>query len=70
MLGRGLRRVYHTQPLIPISEIKAELAKLSGGSVKLARNESSGIAELTLDYPESKNALSGSMMVELEESIQ
>lgn len=70
MLGRSIRRAYHRQPLTPISEIKTELAKLSGGSIKLSKNERSGIAELVLNYPESYNALTGSMMAELDETLE
>lgn len=61
-------RPYSTQPLPSISQIKAEFSKLKGGTVDLAK-EDSGLAKLVLNYPSNCNALTGSMMVELEEAV-
>ncbi|XP_061185548.1 ethylmalonyl-CoA decarboxylase-like [Saccostrea echinata] len=40
------------------------------GQVMLQQNDTSGIAVVTLDNPGKKNALSGSMMVQLEEIVK
>lgn len=40
------------------------------GRVTLQQDDSSGIAMVTLDNPGKKNALSGSMMAEIEKIIQ
>ncbi|XP_075937586.1 ethylmalonyl-CoA decarboxylase isoform X1 [Anarhichas minor] len=49
-------------------EITGKLQAFPGGSVDLLKQES-GIAVLTINYPSRMNAVSGSMMVELEERV-
>jgi enoyl-CoA hydratase/carnithine racemase len=61
------RRQYYTGPVVPLDQIKEELAAVGGGggSVDLVKDDRTGIARLTLNSPKSCNALSGSMMVRL-----
>ena len=61
-------RGYHNKP-VSIVEVKNELRMYTGGSVDLVKH-SSGVAELVLNYPESCNALSGSMVVDLDDAVE
>ncbi|KAG9493531.1 hypothetical protein GDO78_001434 [Eleutherodactylus coqui] len=62
------RSLYNSSHGFNESEVKRKLAELSGGSVKLCKGEN-GIAELGISNSSRKNALSGTMMLELEERI-
>lgn len=62
------RSLYNSSHGLNESEIKKKLAPFSGGSVKLFKGEN-GIAELCINNPCRKNALSGTMMFELAERI-
>lgn len=53
-----------------ISDIEEWLSTFKGGRVTLSTNESSGIAEITLDHPNKRNAMSGMMMVQLGEIVK
>ena len=80
LLQRGVRlaaaaisrpRPYYTGPVVPLQQIKEELAGLGGGgSVDLVKDDKTGIARLTLNSSKSCNALSGSMMVQLADVIE
>lgn len=48
-----------------VDQARAKLSSLGHGQVLLEKDPSSGIAVVTLDHQEKKNALSGSMMVQL-----
>lgn len=50
--------------------IGQRLNEYKGGSVQLTKDENTGIALLCLNYPERKNALSGTMMVQLRQAIE
>ncbi|XP_075720373.1 ethylmalonyl-CoA decarboxylase [Rhinoderma darwinii] len=62
------RSLYNSSHGFNETEIKSKLAQFSGGSIKLCKGEN-GIAELCVNNPSRKNALSGIMMLELEERI-
>ncbi|XP_071528270.1 ethylmalonyl-CoA decarboxylase-like isoform X2 [Panulirus ornatus] len=48
-----------------ISKARDKLKSLGEGQVKLIKDETSGIATITLEHEQKKNALSGHMMVQL-----
>lgn len=48
-----------------LDQIKEEMRHFGGGSVDLNKDDSTGIARLTLNSPQFCNALSGGMMVQL-----
>eukprot|EP00918_Siedleckia_nematoides_P104109 GHVU01227078.1.p1 GENE.GHVU01227078.1~~GHVU01227078.1.p1 ORF type:complete len:303 (+),score=30.58 GHVU01227078.1:101-1009(+) len=50
-------------------EEKDFLSQFRGGSVDLKLDNSAGLAHLVLNHPEKKNALSGSMMIELRDAV-
>lgn len=50
--------------------IAEKLSLYKGGSVDLTQDAQSGIAQIRLNYPERKNALSGTMMVQLRAAIE
>jgi len=52
-----------------IQEMKAELSAYTGGAVDLVKHDT-GIAELVLNYPESCNALTGRMVVDLDLAVE
>ncbi|KAG8582656.1 hypothetical protein GDO81_008151 [Engystomops pustulosus] len=62
------RSLYNSSHGFNETEAKRALALHSGGSVNLHKGQN-GIAELCLNNPSRKNAISGSMMLELEEQI-
>ena len=53
---------YHTGPTEPLSQTKEFLRDYKGGSVDLEKKEN-GIADIVLNHPERRNALSGKMLV-------
>ena len=53
---------YHTGPTEPLSQTKEFLRNYKGGSVDLEKKEN-GIADIVLNHPERRNALSGKMLV-------
>ncbi|XP_077430972.1 ethylmalonyl-CoA decarboxylase [Vanacampus margaritifer] len=61
-------RVY-TEMDFDQEEIKAKLLGFPGGSIDLSKQDESGIAILTINNPSHMNALSGTMMVQLEEKV-
>jgi len=58
----------HTDKRKSQDEIKMFLKDYHGGSVDLVKKDN-GIAHLVLNHPERRNALSGSMMVDLAEAV-
>ncbi|XP_044146148.1 ethylmalonyl-CoA decarboxylase [Bufo gargarizans] len=62
------RRLYNSSHGFNETEAKKKLAQWSGGSINLCKGEN-GIAELCINHPSRKNAISGSMMLELEERV-
>lgn len=42
--------------------VRLQFSELSGGSVDLIMDKESGIAKITLNHPEKKNALSGNLL--------
>jgi len=52
-----------------LDSIKLFLSGYKGGSVDLVKQEN-GIAHLVLNHPERRNALSGSMMVDLADAVE
>ncbi|XP_034256880.1 ethylmalonyl-CoA decarboxylase-like [Thrips palmi] len=53
-----------------LSDIERWLSTFEGGQVILCKNEKSGVAEITLDHPNKRNAMSGLMMVQLGEIVK
>jgi len=53
-----------------IEEICEQFSQYGGGSVDLNLDDSTGIATITLNHPERRNALSGKMMTELWSVVQ
>lgn len=51
------------------NEIRNELKSYPGGSVDLTKDEQSKIATICLNYPEKKNALTGTMLINLMDII-
>jgi len=51
------------------ADARAHLGKFGGGSIDLLFDHDTGMASLVLNRPEKKNALSGSMMVELSDAV-
>ncbi|XP_026148773.1 ethylmalonyl-CoA decarboxylase [Mastacembelus armatus] len=71
--SRLLRRqshdcVYSSIHGFNLQEVRAKLQAFPGGSIDLLKQDS-GIAVLTINNPSRMNALSGSMMVDLEEKV-
>ncbi|KAL8615104.1 hypothetical protein ACOMHN_009180 [Nucella lapillus] len=52
-----------------LADIRQHLQQYQAGSVELSKDADTGIAVLTLNNPSRKNALSGSMMVELSDHV-
>lgn len=52
-----------------LADIREQLGKYKSGTVELQKNSSTGLAVITLNNPGKKNALSGSMMVELADHV-
>ncbi|KAL4236297.1 enoyl CoA hydratase domain-containing protein 1 [Mactra antiquata] len=74
--GVGLKRrpKYHGltktwQCSCTYSKIIEQLRQHPGGSVDLLKDNNTGIATITINNPEKKNAISGKMMVDLEECV-
>ncbi|KAM4040166.1 ethylmalonyl-CoA decarboxylase [Anomaloglossus baeobatrachus] len=62
------RSLYNSSHGFNETEVKKKLAQYSGGSIVLCKGEG-GIAELCMNNPSRKNAMTGTMMLELEERI-
>ncbi|KAJ9574050.1 hypothetical protein L9F63_008576 [Diploptera punctata] len=60
---------YYTGPETAHDEIRKMLLRSPGGQVDLIQNEDTGIATLCLNHPDKRNAISGKMMVDLENAI-
>jgi len=56
-------------PEFSFEECKTHLSQYSGGSIDLKLNEANGIATLTINHVPKKNAITGLMMVQLEEAV-
>lgn len=67
-LGYQLSVAHLFSETIP-DNVRLQFSELSGGSVDLIMDKESGIAKITLNHPEKKNALSGKMIVDLVEII-
>ncbi|XP_070196391.1 ethylmalonyl-CoA decarboxylase-like [Littorina saxatilis] len=66
----GLRTVESVRQLSSqLAEIREQLGQYRAGSVDLTKNNDTGVAIITLNNPQRKNALSGSMMVELADHV-
>ncbi|KAK7487538.1 hypothetical protein BaRGS_00021240, partial [Batillaria attramentaria] len=52
-----------------LQDIRSQLMRYQAGTVELTKDSDTGIAVLTLNNPGKKNALSGSMMVELADHV-
>ena len=61
-------RCYHNGPKSSLSDCKVFLNQFQGGSVDLIKK--GNIAHLVLNHPERRNAMSGSMMVQLLERVE
>eukprot|EP00092_Neocalanus_flemingeri_P027629 GFUD01029982.1.p1 GENE.GFUD01029982.1~~GFUD01029982.1.p1 ORF type:complete len:293 (+),score=84.77 GFUD01029982.1:119-997(+) len=59
----------HTGPKQSIEDIKLFLKDYQAGSVDLIK-QANGIAHLILNHPERRNALSGSMMVDMLDAVE
>ncbi|XP_073529306.1 ethylmalonyl-CoA decarboxylase [Phyllobates terribilis] len=62
------RSLYNSSHGFNEAEVMKKLAQYSGGSVLLRKGDD-GIAELCMNNPSRKNAITGTMMIELEEWI-
>ncbi|XP_021922117.1 ethylmalonyl-CoA decarboxylase-like isoform X1 [Zootermopsis nevadensis] len=60
---------YYNGPEIATAEIRKRLLQSRGGCVDVVKNEDTGIATLCLNNPERRNAISGSMMVDLADAV-
>nr|CAD7572482.1 unnamed protein product [Timema californicum] len=52
-----------------MAEIRQSLQQYKGGSIDLTLDDDTSIATLCLNHPEKKNAISGQMMADLEDSV-
>ncbi|XP_075232917.1 ethylmalonyl-CoA decarboxylase-like [Lycorma delicatula] len=60
---------YYSGAEQPVEEIREFLGKFEGGKIDLTLNNENGIAKLVLNNPSHRNAITGRMMVELEEAV-
>nr|CAD7443467.1 unnamed protein product [Timema bartmani] len=58
-----------TFPESSMAEIRHSLQQYKGGSIDLTLDDDTSIATLCLNHPEKKNAISGQMMADLEDSV-
>ncbi|XP_041044524.1 ethylmalonyl-CoA decarboxylase isoform X1 [Carcharodon carcharias] len=65
---RGLS-VYTSVYRMNEDDIKQKLQQFSGGSIDLQKDQN-GIATLIINHPERKNAFSGTMMIDLRDSVE
>jgi len=56
---------YYNGPETDVEEICQQFSQFEAGKIELTQDQDSGIATITINHPERKNALSGSMMVQL-----
>lgn len=53
----------------PIEVLRREFSSIGNGKIGLFKDEATGVATLTFDHPERKNALSGAMMAQFSDII-
>ncbi|CAL4182720.1 unnamed protein product [Meganyctiphanes norvegica] len=63
-------RLYQSLSKSTLNEAIEKLKPLKGGHISLVKDEASGIATITLEHAEKKNALSGQMMVEFADIVE
>ncbi|KZS12982.1 Uncharacterized protein APZ42_022248 [Daphnia magna] len=56
---------HYAGPDTSVSVICDQFSKFEGGKVELTKDDKSGVAVIKINHPERRNALSGSMMVNL-----
>ena len=56
---------HYSGPETSIEDICGQLVKYEGGKVDLHQDDSTGIATITINYPEKRNALSGTLFFDL-----
>jgi len=56
---------HYNKPETDIKEICQQFSKFEGGKIELTKDADTGIATITINHTERKNALSGVMMVQL-----
>ncbi|EFX63258.1 hypothetical protein DAPPUDRAFT_335707 [Daphnia pulex] len=56
---------HYAGPETPVITISEQFSKFEGGKIELVKDNESGLAVLKINHPERRNALSGSMMVDL-----
>ncbi|GAB1608407.1 ethylmalonyl-CoA decarboxylase-like [Argonauta hians] len=66
VMSNGSFHCIHSLP----ESTRTKFTKYSGGSVDLSKDEDSGIAQITLNQPQYKNAFSGKMMIDLYDIIE
>lgn len=65
LFSSGIRKVIRRNYAQGAGDFRATLMKITGGSIDLTKDNSTGIAKIKLNHPDRKNALSGAMMCEL-----
>lgn len=50
---------HYSGPETPIQDICEQFSKYQGGKIELSKDEESGVATITINHPERRNALSG-----------
>lgn len=64
-MAHGERWVHHySGPESDIKDICHQLSQLDGGRIGLVKDEETGIATITIDHPERRNALSGKGLIQ------
>lgn len=63
-------RLNHSLTKSTLVEAREKLKPLKGGHISLVKDETSGIATISLEHKEKKNALSGEMMVEFADIVE
>ncbi|PSN31661.1 Ethylmalonyl-CoA decarboxylase [Blattella germanica] len=61
---------YYNGPETPFAEIRKILLRSTGGSIDLVTDDDTGIAIICLNHPDRRNAISGKMMVDLENAVR
>lgn len=61
---------YYNGPDVELTNVRHWLSHYQGGSVVLTFDNATGIAEIVLDHPAKRNAISGSMMVQLADIVE
>ena len=60
-LSTSTGTAYYEGQDVDLADVKVWLSRYDGGEVLFKRDESSGIAEIILDHPERRNAMSGKL---------